>query len=332
MSASPRCVTVESPARLHLGFVDLSGDLGRKFGSLGLAIEGLSTIVSATRSQRLTATGLESDRTLKYARDILASLDLDSCVALEVHSAIPAHAGLGSGTQLALAVASAIAAACDLERSVPELAALTGRGARSGIGIGVFANGGFVVDGGRARQTIVPPILARFDFPEDWRVILVQDEAYEGLNGAVESAAFSSAPPMRPALAERLCRLTLMGVFPALVECDFDTFAGSITQIQEIIGDYFSPWQGGRFTSPDVASVVGYLHDVHSLQGVGQTSWGPTGFAFAPSPERALAASRAAAARFADRPHLRFSVHAARNQGASIERSVAANNRSNATA
>ena len=140
MSAAPRCITVESPARLHLGFVDLSGDLGRKFGSLGLAIEGLSTIVSATRSQSLTATGLESARTLGYARDVLASLQLDPCVALEVHTAIPAHAGLGSGTQLALAVASAITTVCDFERSVPELAGLTGRGARSGIGIGVFAS------------------------------------------------------------------------------------------------------------------------------------------------------------------------------------------------
>jgi predicted sugar kinase len=308
MSASPRCVTIESPARLHLGFVDLSGDLGRKFGSLGLAIEGLSTIVTATRSDGLSATGLESERTLKYARDIFAALHFDPCVALEVHSAIPAHAGLGSGTQLALAVASAIAAVCDLERS------------------------GFVVDGGRARNTVVPPILARFDFPDDWRVILVQDEADEGLSGSAETAAFSSAPAMRPALAERLCRLTLMGVFPALAERDFATFAASITQIQEIIGDYFSPWQGGRFTSPDVAAAVGYLHDAHGLQGVGQTSWGPTGFAFAPSAAQAVAAINAAAARFADRPHLHFSVHEVRNVGASIERSIAANERSNATA
>lgn len=332
MSAAPRCITVESPARLHLGFVDLSGDLGRKFGSLGLAIEGLSTIVSATRSQSLTATGLESARTLGYARDVLASLQLDPCVALDVHTAIPAHAGLGSGTQLALAVASAITTACDFERSVPELAELTGRGARSGIGIGVFASGGFVVDGGRSDKSSVPPVLARFDFPADWRVILVHDEAHEGLSGSAENAAFRDAPPMRVALAERLCRLTLMGVFPALVERDFATFATSIAQIQAIIGDYFSPFQGGRFTSPDVAAAVAYLRDAHGLQGIGQTSWGPTGFAFAPSAAVAAAAVRAAAARFADQPHVGFSVHAARNTGASIQRSAAAKQRSNATA
>lgn len=332
MSASPRCVTVESPARLHLGFVDLSGDLGRKFGSLGLAIEGLATIVSATRSDTLTATGLESARTLGYARDVLAALHLEPCVALEVHHAIPAHAGLGSGTQLALAVASAITTVCDRERSVPDLAALTGRGARSGIGIGVFASGGFVVDGGRSATTSVPPVLARFDVPASWRVILVHDEGHEGLSGSAETAAFRTAPPMRAALAERLCRLTLMGVFPALAEHDFDTFAASIARIQEIIGDYFSPFQGGRFTSPDVAAAIAYCRDVHGLQGVGQTSWGPTGFAFAPSSAVAAAAVKAATARYADRPHLRFSVHAARNSGASIQHSISTQQRSNATA
>lgn len=331
MSASPRCVTVESPARLHLGFVDLSGDLGRKFGSLGLAIEGLSTIVTATRANTLTATGLESARTLRYAHDVLTSLRLDPCVALEVHNAIPAHAGLGSGTQLALAVAAAITTVCDREHSVPALAELTGRGARSGIGIGVFASGGFVVDGGRSENTSVPPVLARFDLPASWRVILVHDDAHEGLNGAAETAAFREAPPMRTALAERLCRLTLMGVFPALVEHDFDTFAISIARIQEIIGDYFSPFQGGRFTSPEVAAAIGYLRDAHGLPGVGQTSWGPTGFAFAASAPVAAAAVKAATARYADRPHLRFSVHAARNAGASIQRSMVAQQRSNAS-
>lgn len=332
MSASPRCVTVESPARLHLGFVDLSGDLGRKFGSLGLAIEGLSTIVTATRAEVLTATGLECSRTLRYAHDVLDSLKLDPCVALEVHNAIPAHAGLGSGTQLALAVASAITTVCDRERSVPALAELTGRGARSGIGIGVFENGGFVVDGGRSEKTSVPPVLARFDVPPSWRVILVHDEAHEGLSGAAETAAFRNAPPMHTALAERLCRLTLMGVFPALAESDFETFALSIAQIQEIIGDYFSPFQGGRFTSPDVATAVGYLRDEHGLRGGGQTSWGPTGFAFAPSAQIAAAAVKAATARCADRQRLRFSVHAARNAGASVQRTMAAPERSNATA
>ena len=31
-------VTVKAPARLHFGFIDLDGSMGRMFGSIGVAI------------------------------------------------------------------------------------------------------------------------------------------------------------------------------------------------------------------------------------------------------------------------------------------------------
>ena len=37
-------VDVSAPARLHLGFLDLGGGLGRRFGSLGVAIDGCDTL------------------------------------------------------------------------------------------------------------------------------------------------------------------------------------------------------------------------------------------------------------------------------------------------
>jgi len=332
MNASLRCVTVESPARLHLGFVDLSGDLGRKFGSLGLAIEGLSTVVRAVPAEGLQVSGLESDRTEKYARETLRTLGLPSGVALDVIEAIPAHAGLGSGTQLALAVASAIVNVNGLHQTTRELAAVTGRGLRSGIGIGVFDTGGFILDGGLAERTVVPPVLSRFEFPETWRVILVHDDAHKGLNGPAEQAAFKAASPMQPNLADKLCRLTLMGVFPALVEQDFATFSSAVAEIQNIIGGYFGPWQGGAFTSADVRSAIGVLHNEYGLAGVGQTSWGPTGFAFVESAPEAAVACAALCDRFAERSCLRFSVHSARNSGASIHCSETLPRESNATA
>ncbi|MGH8511817.1 MAG: hypothetical protein ACREU8_10690, partial [Gammaproteobacteria bacterium] len=43
-------VTVTAPARLHLGFIDMSGDLGRRFGGLGLTLSGIQTRLSVTRS------------------------------------------------------------------------------------------------------------------------------------------------------------------------------------------------------------------------------------------------------------------------------------------
>ncbi|TJV01967.1 MAG: GHMP kinase, partial [Mesorhizobium sp.] len=37
-------VTIQVPARLHLGFLDLNGDTGRRFGSVGLPLSEPETI------------------------------------------------------------------------------------------------------------------------------------------------------------------------------------------------------------------------------------------------------------------------------------------------
>ena len=43
-------VTVSVPARLHLGFLDLNGGLGRRFGGIGLAINQLGTRITIAPS------------------------------------------------------------------------------------------------------------------------------------------------------------------------------------------------------------------------------------------------------------------------------------------
>lgn len=60
------------------------------------------------------------------------------------------------------------------------------RGARSGLGAGLFEQGGFVVDGGRGPSTLTPPVISRTSFPQEWRVILVHDPAAVGLHDAEE--------------------------------------------------------------------------------------------------------------------------------------------------
>ncbi len=75
-------------------------------------------------------------------------------------------------------------------------ATLLQRGARSGVGIGLFETGGIVVDGGRTPSGGAPPILARLDFPPDWRIVLVLAPKRQGLQGENELAAFRSLAPM----------------------------------------------------------------------------------------------------------------------------------------
>jgi beta-RFAP synthase len=153
-------VRVEAPARLHLGFIDVSGSLGRRFGSLGLTLEEFSTVLSLRRADRFDAQGPDAQRASAYLRRLLDDHDPPTSVALHVHRAIPEHVGLGSGTQLALAVGKAFGALFELSVLVATLAARLDRGACSGIGIGAFEEGGFVVDGGGA-PPVPTPVISR---------------------------------------------------------------------------------------------------------------------------------------------------------------------------
>ena len=94
---------VSAPARLHLGFLDLNGGLARRFGGLGVGLKGLSTVATARRSDRLRVKGGD-EGVLRAARAALAYFRLDEGVEIEIQAAPPRHQGLGSGTQLALAV------------------------------------------------------------------------------------------------------------------------------------------------------------------------------------------------------------------------------------
>ena len=272
-----RSVTVEAPARLHLGFLDLAGDLGRKYLSLGLTLEHFSTRVTVERAGKDEIEGFELART----KELLARLRRDWAippVLVEVEAVVPAHIGLGSGTQLGVALGLALARLTGRSESAREIAALTGRGARSGIGIGAFEAGGLLLDGGKGEGAGAPPLLARLPFPESWRVILLLDGSRRGLSGGAETGAFKELPSMTPELSATLCREVLVRLLPAVAEADLAMAGAGLGSIQRLLGDYFASAQGGRFTSPVVAEALNWLEG-QGIQGVGQTSWGPTGFA-----------------------------------------------------
>jgi predicted sugar kinase len=72
-----------------------------------------------------------------------------------------------------------------------------------------------------------------------------------------------------------------------VAEQDLASFGSAIAELQARLGDYFAPTQGGqRFSSPDVAAVLRHL-ETQGACGIGQSSWGPTGFAFVASEQQA---------------------------------------------
>ena len=285
-------IQVEAPARLHLGFLDLQGDLGRRFGGIGVSLKEIQTRVECTCSTEFSAKGPDSERALKYARRLLSMMGRQDAVSIKIHQAIPQHAGLGSGTQMALAVGTAVNRLFKLGLTSYEIAEKLARGGRSGIGIGSFEQGGFLVDGGRGDGDQLPPIVARHPFPEHWRIVLLMERSdREGLSGEAARQAFGTLPEFPASDAAHLCRLTLMRILPSLLESDLSGFAQGIGELQDKIGDYFAPAQGGRFSHLNIMHLLKQAKQL-GFQGVGQSSWGPTGFILTDSETQAHALVR----------------------------------------
>jgi beta-ribofuranosylaminobenzene 5'-phosphate synthase len=278
-----RKVAISAAARLHLGFLDLHGGLGRRFGSIGIAIDGPVTRLSLARAARSKSEGPDHERASAHLAALARRYQIDHQHELTIDEAIPAHIGLGSGTTLALSVAAAFHRREGLSGNWRKDISVLARGERSGIGIATFRKGGVVVDGGRGPDTLEPPIVTRLPFPANWRILLLQDASARGIHGDDERAAFQALALFEEAEADRICRLILMQLLPGLIEKRIVPFGEAVRSIQERLGDYFAPVQGGRrYASLEVGAALEALQR-EGAHGIGQSSWGPTGFAFAES-------------------------------------------------
>jgi len=310
-------VNVIVPARLHLGFVDLHGGLGRRYGSLGISLDTPQTRISLRRSAALSVNGPSAARARRCLEALIERFHLDSDMQLEIEAAIPEHVGLGSGTQLALATAVACCRLHGIVVGTRELAGMLERGLRSSIGIASFEHGGVILDGGRGEADEPPPVVARLPFPDAWRVLLIFDEVRQGLHGSAEIDAFRDLPRFPQDTAAHLCRVMLMVTLPALAEEDLDRFGAGLQELQRAIGDYFAPVQGSRYSSPAVTEVLAWLES-EGIRAAGQTSWGPTGFAILASEREAGQVQREAGRRWPAGGGLRFVVSRGRNHGGDI--------------
>jgi beta-ribofuranosylaminobenzene 5'-phosphate synthase len=267
---------VETAARLHFGVLDLRGERGRWFGGIGAAAPAPTLLVSARRDATLAVDGEDAERAAGFARAFLAHHRLDAGARISVHRALPPHAGLGSGTQLALAVARALAELHDLERNAAALTRAVGRGQRSAVGTWTFEGGGLVVEGGRrAGSGAIGPLITRLPFPPSWRCIVGLPRLAPAISGEDEAEALARLPPPPDGEVERIAHLVLMVLLPALVDGDLGAFGQALTAIQTITGQWFAPVQGGAFARGPSEELVRRMAE-WGASGVGQSSWGPS--------------------------------------------------------
>jgi beta-RFAP synthase len=294
-----KSVEVHAQARLHFGFLDPSGRGERRFGGIGLAIAAPRFVLRLEPARGLEVSGEQEDRVTLLAERFFDALDLAPAARIRIVEAIPGHVGLGSGTQLALAVAAGLSRLLGIDLPPARLCALMGRARRSGVGYHVFQRGGFVVEGGHPPERATPPpgeapaahaaghrsegdappLLLRHDVPATWRIVLAVPSVAQTVSGEAEEAAFARMSPPPQGTVDRITHLVLLGILPALAERDLPRFGAAVAEVQELVGACFASVQDGLF-HPAGAGLVRRLKEAGAC-GVGQSSWGPAVYAFA---------------------------------------------------
>ena len=320
-------VTVSAGARIHVGFQNLSLAHERLYGGIGLGLDEPRVRVSARPASRVHA---DDPLVEGYARAATSVLDV-SGVRIDVERSLPRHVGLGSGTQLALAVYEATARAHEVEPSLREHAPAMGRGGRSGVGVATFEGGGFVVDAGHptSRFTTEPPetgdwtvprVVARHDLPERWRAVVLVLDGEPGRSGDDEDASIRAVVERAdPSVADEIAAILTRRLLPAAASGRLDAFGDAIEAIGRRNGTWYADAQGGVYRPP-AGTVIDALSTCPVLTGVGQSSWGPAVYGLTDT-DHVEEARSAAKAALADR-ELGGTVHVSplARDGARVER------------
>jgi beta-ribofuranosylaminobenzene 5'-phosphate synthase len=173
-------------------------------------------------------------------------MQLTQCYQVEIESKLPIHVGLGSQTQLSLALAQGLSILEDQKYTINELASLAGRGGTSGIGVAAYEHGGFILDGGHSSlekpdfmpshySNAKPAVLVnRFEVPSDWYFVIAIPDIGEGKSGAAEVEIFKNNCPIPSQEVEKLSRIILMQMLPSIIENDIEQFGSGLTSIQNI--------------------------------------------------------------------------------------------------
>lgn len=190
-----------------------------------------------------------------------------------------AHSGLGTGTQLALAVAQGLTRWLGLELSEEQIARdVADRGHRSVVGSIGFHRGGLLVDQDPPR---------RYTIPEGWRIVLFHpDPVVSKVSGEDERRKFAKLVPASSAQRKQLSELLETQIIPAVQSGDFKTFSEAIYRYNYHSGMLFSPVQQGPYNGQPIGDLIRILR-AGEVRGVGQSSWGPTVFAFCSSDDHA---------------------------------------------
>lgn len=327
---NPTTVILSAPSRLHLGLVPGPDGGAEFFGGAGIMLTHPRTTVRLHPTKATRIHGVHSTRAAEFAEAWLRQEQTTSRqFDLNVIEAPSEHTGLGSGTQLALAVGIGLnlfdhSESARLERivnrlseiEVLEVARRLGRAGRTVIGTRGFQLGGMIIDWGRAPAQPQADSSVRLPFPAEWPILLVTLPHPPGLHGKAELAAFQREIERHSGLRSEMLELLNQQIIPGVQQQDFSRFAEGVWNFGNCSGRIFERIQDGIFCSPSVTDLVGRFRKAGAIAVV-QSSWGPTIGVIFPSTEEA---AKVAATVCQDLPiDTEVSITSADNQGARIE-------------
>ncbi|HUT80525.1 MAG TPA: beta-ribofuranosylaminobenzene 5'-phosphate synthase family protein [Candidatus Bathyarchaeia archaeon] len=288
-------IKLTTPSRLHFGLIDLNGELGRINGSFGVALENPHWIIEGYKNKKINQ---EIPLEIEYFNEIdkikakfQDHFDCDSSkINFQIKEKIPPHIGLGSKTQFSLAIAAILMKYHNLSLTTNELAMLIQRGGTSGIGVAAFDAGGIILDGGHSfgpdketkeflpssiSKASPPPVIFRNYPPDNWRFVVITPAKIQGSFGLEEVNLFQTECPIPSGQVEKISRLILMKILPALVEKDIKTFGEGISDMQL----QFNRFGFEKYSNTIVEELLDYMQKLKEIYGFGISSFGPTIYA-----------------------------------------------------
>jgi beta-ribofuranosylaminobenzene 5'-phosphate synthase len=286
---------ITTPCRIHLSLIDENGYTGRVDGGIGLMLDRPNVVFEASNSAKEFK--IEAH---KYYRE---SIEVINEIASKVFKRynisnknfhfnlkryFPSHVGLGSKTQLSLAIATAITKLKNITHlTLEDITKLVERGGTSGIGWRGFNTGGFILDGGhdfgqgKEKENFLPssastsanPALTifRYNIPEHWRFVLVIPNVKKGAFGDEEISVFQNYAPIPRDEVNEVSHQVIMKILPGVIKEDLECFGEGLRRIQSI---------GFKKIEIDlqhdkVKELIKFFDD-YGLKAYGMSSFGPS--------------------------------------------------------
>ena len=224
---------IRAPSRIHMSLIDLNGSYRRVDGGIGLALADPQFVLEVEQIEsgielEFADTVTDEEAILECqekipdaAQKTIEHFDIDSGFRFIVHNTYPPHSGFGSGTQIAVSTAHLITETVGIEVESRELSAIVGRGGTSGHDLG-----GFILDGGHSKeekplflpsgasQAKPATLIARYEFPEEWNILIAIPYIEKHMEGDDEVDVFQTYCPIPKEEVEQVSHLILMNLVP----------------------------------------------------------------------------------------------------------------------